>query len=80
MTDHSETLRDLTLMLIYLTSWREKPEYAPRAWKGYDFGVLDELEEMELVSGSKRAKSVYMSEEGEQRAKELLAKYGIDEP
>ena len=75
--DYDETLRELTLMLLYLTSWVEKPFAVRRTWKGYDFDVLNELAETELISDSKRAKSVYLTEEGEKRAKELLSRYGL---
>ena len=57
------TIKDLTLMLMYLTSWeeslvpgiRKKPDRAgiyPKArlcWKGYDFDILNELTDEGLV-------------------------------
>lgn len=79
MSSRDEALNDLTLMLIYLTSWAEKPECARRAWKGYDFDVLNELTEKDMIFGSKAAKSIYLTEEGEKRANELLERYGISE-
>lgn len=59
-----DTIKDLTLMLMYLTSWeeslvpglRKKPDRAgiyPKAricWKGYDFGILNELTDEGLVN------------------------------
>ena len=68
-----QLLEDLTLLLIYLTSWREKTldGYVLRAWKGYDFGVLDALMETNLIHGTRRAKSVYLTEEGIARAEKL---------
>ena len=77
-TDADIAIRELTLLLAYLTSWREKPEPMSRAWKGYSFDVLDELQEQGLIEQSKAAKSLYITPEGETRAKELLAKYGIE--
>ena len=64
----------LTLLLLYLNSWQEKQFDPPvrRAWKGYDFDVLNELEEQDYISQSKTAKSVYLTEEGVVKAKELL--------
>lgn len=75
----AEALDDLTLMLAYLTSWTEKvgPGSVRIAWKGYAFDVLDDLAEQGLISQSKRSKSMYISEEGEERALELMKKYGI---
>jgi hypothetical protein len=41
----SQHIGNLTLMLLYLTSWEEKdlPHWR-KSWKGYDFDVLDQLE------------------------------------
>lgn len=57
-----EQIARLTLLLLYLTSWEEKnfEDPAHRAWKGYDFDVLNKLEEEGLISQSKTAKSVYL--------------------
>jgi len=75
-----ESVKELTLMLIYLTSWKEKEfnEEYRRSWKGYDFGVLNELIDEELLFGSRKSKSVYIDENGIKAAKKLLIKYGIN--
>ncbi|MBP9019877.1 MAG: hypothetical protein KBG04_08690 [Bacteroidales bacterium] len=72
-----EKIKELTLLLLYLTSWKEKngSEECLRSWKGYPFEILDELIEDEYIKGSKTAKSVYLSEEGVKLAKELERKY-----
>ena len=70
----SQIREDLTLLLIYLTSWSEKMSFGvhvQRAWKGYDFDTLDALTEKGYIYGSKRAKSVYLTEEGVERARNL---------
>src|ERR1043165_1950878 len=66
----------LTLLLLYLNSWEEKEFNQPprRASKGYDFDSLNGLEEKEYIAHSKTAKSVYLTEEGVAKAKELLAR------
>jgi len=71
-------LEELTLLLLYLTSLREKvvPDfYIQRAWKGYDFGILDKLEKKDYITSSKRAKSVYITDEGIEKAKAILKKF-----
>jgi len=72
-------IEDLTLLLLYLTSWEEQvvPSRPPihRAWKGFRFEVLDTLEEKGLLSQSRRAKSVVLTEEGVRKSRELQAKY-----
>ncbi|WP_019375828.1 DUF6429 family protein [Virgibacillus halodenitrificans] len=80
--DMDQVVRDLTLMLLYLTSWEEEgiDGVYHRAWKGYPFEVLDQLrDEEELISGSNRSKSVYMGKEAVKEAQRLLEKYGMKE-
>ena len=64
--NNSEKTAKLTLLLIYLTGWDEKDLVSNmrRAWKSYDFETLDKLEEDGLISQSKAAKSVYLTEKG----------------
>lgn len=78
MNDVEKVVRDLTLMLLYLSSWEEEPFKTRRAWKGFRFEALDELAAAGLVSDSKRAKSLYLTAEGEQAARDLLARYRIE--
>ena len=88
---NKDTIKDLTLMLMYLTSWeeslvpglRKKPDrdgIYPKArfcWKGYDFGILNELTDDGLVNAGGRSKSASFNAEGEAKARELLKAYGI---
>jgi len=72
-----KVIKELTLLLIYLTSWQEE-EFSikiNRSWKGYPFEILNELQEEGYISGSKRAKSVFLTEEGVAKAKEFMRKY-----
>jgi len=72
-------IKDLTLLLLYLTHWEEKSpaEFGKirRSWKGYPFEALDALEEDGLLSQTRRAKSVYLTEVGVKKAEELKRKY-----
>ena len=77
MDNINERLKDLTLMLLYLTSWKEKGIDVPRSWKSYDFGIIDELTDEGFIYGSHKSKSVYLDESGVRRAKALLTAYGI---
>ncbi|KXA94393.1 hypothetical protein AKJ65_04535 [candidate division MSBL1 archaeon SCGC-AAA259E19] len=76
-------IENLTLLLIYLTSWDENPKkrYGDRpiirAWKGYNFAVLDRLQEKGLITFTRGAKSVYLTENGVKRARET-GKLGRD--
>lgn len=71
---------DLTLILIYLTGWEEDKRSAPgkkvfRAWKGYKFEILDELQSQDLIRQVPGGKSLLLHEKGQHKARELLNKY-----
>jgi hypothetical protein len=77
MDGRDEDVQDLSLMLMYLTSWTERPGELRRCWKGYDFDVLDALAEHGLITNSRGAKSAYLTEDGAEQARRLLTRYGI---
>lgn len=73
-----EKVKELSLLLLYLTSWKESDEIIRdihRSWKGYPFEILDELKEEGYIFGSNRAKSVYFTKEGIIEAEKLIKKY-----
>jgi hypothetical protein len=79
----NETIKELTMLLLYLNAWEEKNpldnKVFLRSWKGYDFDILNGLDEIGMIYDSKKAKSVTLSLEGEAYAKKLLAKYGLSD-
>lgn len=70
---------DLTLLLLHLTTFQGREVPLRRAWKGYPFDALDDLSERGFITGSRTAKSVYLTEAGEARARELLRALGLEE-
>lgn len=77
-------VRELTLMLMYLTSWEDhdapglravkKKELGSyplvrRCWKGYDFRLLKDLVEEGLICDSGRTRPAQITSEGESEAK-----------
>lgn len=74
-------VEELTLLLVYLTSWEEKGKYfsrpVRRSWKNHRFEILDKLKEKGFIAGSSKGKSVYLTEEGIDKAKGLQKKYKI---
>lgn len=75
-----QAIEELSLMLIYLTRFQDNNKncrYLENSWKGYDFDALDALENKELLFQPKRSKRVYLSEEGKEAARKLLAEYNI---
>ena len=79
--DAATAARELTLALLFLNRFREKVgpnSWTPwRSWKGFDFNTLDKLAEAGLISSSRTAKSVYLTDEGLAEARRLLDKFGI---
>lgn len=81
-----EAMRELTMALIYLSRFSEKNRFSDEkayyAWKGYDFDILNELDEKDFIrqgNHPSRTKSVYITDDGINYAKEILAKYGIED-
>ena len=76
-----EAIKELTLLILYLTSWKEKDLYGDeymKSWKGYDFDILNKLQDENLIYGSSyKAKSTYLTDSGIEKAKELMKKYNV---
>lgn len=80
----NKAIHDLTLVLLFLTRFTEPPvefwksaEF--RAWKGYDFDALNKLNEEGLVVDKHRNKSLWITEEGVEEARRILALLGIED-
>jgi len=72
--DLQRVIEDLTMLLIYLTSWKEDASAdlgAVMSWKGYDFAALDRLRKKGYIVGSRGAKSVTLTDEGIREAERL---------
>ena len=71
-------LKDLNLLLIYLSGWDEDSTRVPgkkvfRAWKGYLFDILNELERDNLIRQFR--KSLILTDEGLKKARGLKEKF-----
>ncbi len=65
---------EMTLALLHLTTFEERGGY--RAWKGHAWEVLDRLHASGWISDpATKAKSVVLSDEGEERSRKLFEKY-----
>jgi hypothetical protein len=70
-----DKIDEVVLALMCLTLHDEQYGMA-RAWKGYDWGVLDRLYEKGWIDDPKnRAKSVLLTPEGLAKSRELFEKY-----
>ena len=85
-TKAEEAMRELAMMLMYLSRFTEGEKFTEAkdfyAWKGYDFDILNELDNDDYIRQGKhpsRSKSVYITDTGIEKARELLNKYGIDD-
>jgi len=73
-----KTIKELTMLLLYLNSWEEKlidGEKVNRSWKNFRFEDMDQLEADGLIYGGKKSKSVTISEKGMKTAVKLAEKY-----
>ncbi len=82
-----KNIEELTLLLIYLTSWEEdgyvadengmpKETKIKTCWKGYSFDIINKLmDEKYLYFSEYKNKSVSLTPEGEELAKKLIDKY-----
>ena len=80
-----KNIEELTLLLMYLTSWEEagyvrdendeiKESKIKSCWKGYDFDIINDLTDKGYLYYS-RGKSVSITKEGEELAQKLMDKY-----
>jgi len=79
-----QALYDMTMAMLYLTRFKESGRFSSedqlfRAWKSYDWDTLDKLSEEELTIDRHGNKSLYLTEEGVAKAREILEKYGISD-
>ena len=83
----NERIEELTLLLMYLTSWNEENLFydengnldkgvTKNAWKGYSFDAINKLTDKGYLFPSKyKNKSVTLTKEGEKLAESLIQKY-----
>lgn len=81
-----QTIKELTIILMYLTRFSEYDKFLDEenfyAWKGYNFDVLNELDEEKYINQGAHpslTKKVFLTEDGQKYARELLTKYGISD-
>lgn len=75
-----QAVEELSLMLLYLTRFHDNNKfcrYMEPSWKGYDFEVLNRLEQEEYLYQPKKTKISYLSEAGKERARKLLEEYHL---
>ena len=71
-----EKIDEMVLALLYLTVSEKDDWGGGRAWKSHDWDALDRLHAKGYISDPKsKAKSVVLSPEGMQRARELFERH-----
>lgn len=77
-----EQIKELTLLLAYLTSWNEKDrllkQELKKSWKGYDFNILNKLNEERYIYQENKKKYLIWEDKGIEEAKRLINKYNIN--
>lgn len=84
--DAKQAMEELTMVLMYLSRFEQagfkSNEKFYYAWKGYDFDIINKLDDNNLINQGNRpskSKSVYITKEGEEYARSLMGKYGISD-
>jgi len=78
-TETKEAMKELTLALMYLSRFGDEFS-TDRAWKGYDWDVIDQLDDEDYIDkGSPKSKSIYLTTDGLDYAKKILEKYHIND-
>jgi hypothetical protein len=82
-TNPEQAMKELTLLLMYLSRFNEGDRFGQSmdmAWKGYDFDVINELDEEDFIcQGSHRSKSAAITDAGMELSRKLLDKYNISD-
>jgi hypothetical protein len=79
VTLDKDKIADAAIALLSISMSEDHGLY--RAWKGLDWGVLDDLHERGWIGDPKsKAKSVVITEEGRRRALEATARLFSDGP
>jgi len=74
-----EKIKDITLLLIYMTGWEEESRKNPgekvfRAWKGYMYEIVNKLADENLIIQWANAKSLLLTDSGRAKAEQLKKK------
>ena len=80
--DANQAMEELTMILMYLSRFEEagfeNDEKFYYAWKGYDFDIINKLDDNNLINqGSRpsRTKSVYITKEGKAKIRYIPAAF-----
>jgi hypothetical protein len=69
-----EKVDEITLALLYLTTFKDK--HGLRSWKSHDWDVLNRLHESGYIHDPvSKAKSLMLTDEGAERSKRLFEKH-----
>ena len=73
-------IKDLCLLLLYLTGWQEESKDNPgvmlyRAWKGYPFKILNDLQQENLIIQNHNKQPILLKDSGIEKAKTLKKSY-----
>ena len=80
MSYDKDKVDEATLALLQLVIWEHKEGQGARVWKSFDWNTMGRLHEKGLISDPKsKAKSVWLTEEGYEKSKELFDKLFVTE-
>ena len=78
-------MEELTMVMLYLSRFKDNDRFfdgdALLAWKGYSFDILNKLDDEDYIrqgTHPSKSKSVYITQAGIEKAKELMKKYNLN--
>jgi hypothetical protein len=75
MEYNKDKVDEMTLALLYLVM-HDESEFGARAWKGFDWGTMNRLHDKGFIGNPvSKAKSVMVTPEGCEKAKELFERH-----
>lgn len=84
MISAENAMKELALALMYLSRFSDTPRKCPekvfRAWRNYDFGTVNALEDSGyIIQGNRGTKSITLTREGIAEAKAILERLGVED-
>ena len=72
-----QRIKELTLLLLFLTSREVKGLKGRASWKNFNYRVLDQLRKDDCIDGAFHEPSVFLTDKGMAEALRLKQKYYI---
>lgn len=72
-----DSLKDLTLLLLGLMSFKQRGMNQKAAYKGHNYRIIDLLRSDNMVHGPFGSNLIYLTEDGIKKVEELRDRFGV---